>query len=361
MARATDPAPESPESTASATNLWPWPPRHAFFLAPVILLVLVVVLAVTSVVAGWPHHRYDGPVVLGIVILSLLPVILLFVQTLVASNVSASISLPGVSLSLAGASETAAVGVRTTTLAENLDTPQSAPLTRTSLRSVLRALRQAHDSEVTVVDLRQGRTWWESRLFILVAGAARRDRPQVIAFVGDRNGSSGTFLGWAPPSRLLALHLPANPALAEAYERAQVEATKWQMGVPGPQVPGGGTPYVTLPWDSTQFYLPTMEDDTSDPAFAFELFLQRQLDQQPAPPPREYVTIQRLLQLYEPALVTDSVDAQADDSAWAQMLATTSRRFFALTTAGHFKTLVPRDALVAAVVARLVATHNQRA
>ncbi|MGW4873925.1 hypothetical protein [Streptomyces chartreusis] len=360
MAGASGPATAGADTASSARlRLWPWSAKAAIFLAPVILVALVVTIAISSILAGWPQHRYDGPILLGIVLLSLLPVILLFVQTLAASNVSASIQLPGVSLSFAGASESAAVSVRTATLAENLDTPEDVPFAQTSLRSVLRALRRAHDSDVTVVDLRQGHTWWETRLFILVAGAARRDRPQVIAFVGDRNGRPGAFLGWASPSRLLDMHLSAVPALAEAYERARVEAMKWELGLPGPRLAPTGIPYVTLPWDNTQFYLPSVVDERPDPAFAFELFLQQSLDQ-PSPEPRQHVTVQRLMLLYEPVLVTDSIDAQADDSAWAQMLAASPRRFFAVTTAGQFKSLVPRDALIAALVARLVAARNEQ-
>ncbi|MFE7077105.1 hypothetical protein ACFU96_44175 [Streptomyces sp. NPDC057620] len=347
--------------SGSPVRLWPWSAKAALFLAPVILVALVVTIAITNVLAGWPQHRYDGRILLGIVILSLLPVILLFVQTLAASN--GSIQLPGVSLSFAGISEAAAGNVRTTTLTENLDTPEDVPVVQTSLRSVLRALRRAHDSDVTVVDLRQGHTWWETRLFILVAGAARRDRPQIIAFVGDRNGRPRVFLGWASPSQLLDMHLSADPTLAEAYEHARVDALKWELGTPAPRLSAAGipnTPYVTLPWNNTEFYLPSLMDERPDPAFAFELFLQQVLDQQSTEPPK-HVTVQRLLQLYEPVLVTDSVDAQAGDSAWAQMLATSPRRFFAVTAVGQFKSLVPRDALVAAMVARLVAAQNEQA
>jgi hypothetical protein len=202
------------------------------------------------------------------------------------------------------------------------------------------------------VDLRQGRTWWETRLFILVAGAARRGRPAAIAFIGDRNGRAGAYLGWATPSRLLDMHISADPGLGEAHDRAASSAAWWQIGTPpSPRQPG--TPYVTLPWNNQPFYLPFLADESPDPAFALELFLQQELDTRPEGQ-QQFVSVQRLLQLYEPILMTDSVDSHADDATWAHLLALSPRRYFALTNAGAFKTLVPRDSLLAALVVRMV-------
>jgi hypothetical protein len=69
------------------------------------------------------------------------------------------------------------------------------------------------------------------------------------------------------------------------------------------------------------------------------------------------VTIQRLLQLYEPALVTDSIDMHADVDAWVKLLGRSQQRFFAVTTADVFNALVPRHALIAALVARLAESN----
>lgn len=151
--------------------VWPWSPKLAVLLVPAVLLILGVTIVITRTAASWPSQRLEGWVLLAIVALSLLPVILLLVQTLATRG--GTIQVAGVSLSFAQVSEKVASTLRITTLAENLGTPDDAPVAQSSLRSILRALRRAHDSEVTVVDLRRGRTWWETRLFILVVGAAR--------------------------------------------------------------------------------------------------------------------------------------------------------------------------------------------
>lgn len=338
-------------------QLWPWSSRAALLMVPVTFLGLLLLLAATRADARWPGDRHEGWVLLGLLVLSLLPVILLLAETLATTG--GAVTLPGVSVSFARTSELAASGLRSTTLAGNLGGEANDPLAQTSLRSILRALRAAHDSDVTVVDLRQGRTWWETRLFILVAGAARQGRPQAIAFVGDRNAQRGVFLGWAAPARLRDVYAASVPDLGQAYTSALARAAQWQLGQPGPTPlqPGAHT-VVTLPWNGAQLHLPPLVDDVPDPAFAFELFLQQELDHR-TDHIRQHVTTQRLFELFDPVLITDGVDVDAADDAWARVLAARPQPFFALTSAGTLKSLVPRDALMAALVARLVTAQDR--
>jgi hypothetical protein len=339
-------------SADSRLALWPWSAKVALLVVPTVLLVLLVAVAIIRAVAGWPTTQFQGWVLLAIVVLSLLPVILLLAQAMASRG--GTLQLPGLSLSFASVSQEVASSLRTTTLAENLGTPDNAPVYQSSMPSILRALRRARDSEATVIDLRRGHTWWETRLFLLVAGAARRDRPQAIAFIADRNGKPGAYLGWAPPSRLLDRHMTAVPEFGEAYNRALSSAAQWQIGMSQPGTP----PSVKLPWNNAVFWLPPMMDESPDPEYALELFLQQDLDGRPEEL-RRFVTIQRLLELYEPVLMTDSVDVEADDAGWARLLASNPRRYFGLTATDTFKALVPRDSLLAVLVARMIEAGRQ--
>jgi hypothetical protein len=331
--------------------------KVAFVTVPVILALLLAGYGISRTATSWPPGRYDGWVLLGIVILSVLPILLLVLQALAAWG--AKLALPGgVSLSFAAAVETTGVTVPTTAMTENLGTADDISVEQSTLRSVLRALRRARDSDAIVVDLRQGLTWWESRLFLLIAGAAQRDRPQAVAFVGQCGGRRQVFLGWATPNQLLDLHLRAVPTLAYVYAQARASAARWRVGVLAPPYPGTA-PTVTYPWDTTnqQQSLPLLQDELADPEFALELYLQQQLDLN-HPELRTPVTITRLQELYQAELVTDSVDADADDATWARLLATRPERFFAITKDGKFSRLVARDALVTTMLARLVAAQQ---
>jgi hypothetical protein len=324
-------------------------------LTPVILVALVVGHGVARAILDWPDPRYGGWVLLGIVLLSILPVLLVLDELLATAG--GSVKVAGVAVSFAATSQELADRVPSATLTENLQTSDDAPVSQSSLRSILRALRSAHDSEVTIVDLRRGQTWWESRLFILVSGAARTGRPQAIAFVGDRNGQEGVFLGWAPPAQLLEAHMSGVPELAHAFAASRAMAELWRLADGTKAAPG--VPAVTLSWQG-QLQLPDVDRDTPDPAFAEELFLQLLLDDDPRPEFRRHVTIQRLLQLYEAVLITDHVDVDGTDEAWVELLRRSQQRFFAMTKAGVFKGLVPRDALISALVTRLTVTSAGR-
>ena len=339
-------APRSPQG-----ELWPWTPRLAIVLAPVILVVLVIGVAILRSTADWPSDAYQGWTTLAVVLLALLPILLVVIQLI--AKTGGELKVAGVALSFAAASQEAAAAVRTTTLEENLGASAGEAVERTSLSSVLRALRRARDSDVTVIDLRAGHTWWESRLLILVAGAARRERPQTLAFVGDRNGRRSIFLGWASPSRLLDLHLASDPSLAKAYFTAVTKAAQWELGVPQP----GAPECVLLPWNSQQRLCLPPSDASPDPGFAFELFLQGTLEIGPVREP-SFVTIARLQQLYEAALVTDHVEAGSRDEVWIDALRREQRPFFAVTADGRLKSIVPREALLTALVIRLAETDS---
>jgi hypothetical protein len=61
---------------------------------------------------------------------------------------------------------------------------------------------------------------------------ARRESPQAMAFIGDRNGKQCAYLVWAPPACLLDGHVTAVPDFGEAYDLALSNAAQWQIGTP---------------------------------------------------------------------------------------------------------------------------------
>jgi hypothetical protein len=102
-----------------------------------------------------------------------------------------------------------------------------------------------------------------------------------------------------------------------------------------------------------------MLDEEADPKYAFELYLQEELDRLAVSDPttRTFVTVSRVHQLYCSALVKDSIEDNAEIEDWIRLLAGPSQRFFALTSSGVLRTLVPRDALLAATIGTM--SHSQ--
>ena len=87
--------------------------------------------------------------------------------------------------------------------------------------------------DVALIDLGEGREWWQTRLLLLTAGSVRLGNPRVLVFLATVSGRSKQFVAWATPRELLRAHLTnASPELQLAYRRGQAQAAQWVLGEP---------------------------------------------------------------------------------------------------------------------------------
>ncbi len=70
----------------SADRLWPLKARTALLSVPVILLVLPGIVAVLRGTLGWPSNESEGVVLLGIIVLSLLPILLALIDLAIVGS-----------------------------------------------------------------------------------------------------------------------------------------------------------------------------------------------------------------------------------------------------------------------------------
>lgn len=85
---------------------------------------------------------------------------------------------------------------------------------------IIQGLRRARTAKIVVVSLEDGHAWWESRLLILCAGAARLGQPRVIVFTATHQGKVNQFVGWAHPNDVRDRILDANPDFVTAHDTA---------------------------------------------------------------------------------------------------------------------------------------------
>lgn len=95
---------------------------------------------------------------------------------------------------------------------------RAGPVNDSSSSQVLASLEDAVKNEVVIVDLEEGQGWWERRLLVLLAGAARLGRPRAAVFLGTINGRSRHFLGWAYSRELLHNLRRADERYLRIYE-----------------------------------------------------------------------------------------------------------------------------------------------
>jgi hypothetical protein len=215
-------------------RLWPYSRRAALLAAPLILLALLLTAAISK-----PALLNDRLFILIVVGLSLLPVALTVLDTLIQGG--AVLEYKGAKLIL---SSTVQVSQSSISVPTNVAVP-SQPVSDSGTGEILDSLRAAVDKDVAVVDLGNGREWWETRLLVLIAGAARLDRPRVIVFTATDGGMPEQFEGWGRPVDLLRQLLHADRRYQSSYARARAAANQWALiepAVPGAPAAAGWVP-----------------------------------------------------------------------------------------------------------------------
>ena len=195
---------------------------------------------------AWPTAKTDNLLLIGILILGLIPIALVLIYALLQRG--GSLSFQGVKIDLA-ATTSPAVAFRIDT---NIGVQWEA-VSDSSSREILDALRKAVMTEVVLVDLEDGTAWWETRLFVLAAGAARKGAPRALVFVATSPDRPKRFVGWASPRALVEACLdernPRHVTYTKVYGLAQDAGEKWQREVDklGPSPPPGAA--VATPTD----------------------------------------------------------------------------------------------------------------
>src|SRR5262249_8735120 len=195
-----------------------------------------------------------------------------------------------------------------------------APVTESDLPSIFAALGPK-GTEVGVIDLEQGQAWWETRLLILVAGAARLGKPPGTGFIANDGGTPGVFQGWAPPEPLLAALLQAEIEFRKSFDDADAAARQ------AIQQPGHKPPAIQPAGQIINF--------TFEEKLAGEL---GKLEMQRARP----VSIVRLQELFRPVLRMKAIEETSPAETQLTAFFEGNASYIAITDKGCYKSLLPQ-------------------
>ncbi|WP_189956577.1 hypothetical protein [Streptomyces alanosinicus] len=269
--------------------------------------------AVLRATAGWPSDKHENLVLIGILILALIPIFLVVLGT--ASSVQAF----GLRLQFPEARHE----VREVAVSPSMGLLPGIALIDSSTAEIIETLRNATRNEVAVVDIEDGTAWWESRLLVLCAGAARLQRPKAIVFLATMGDSGpGVYRGWAPPADLLG-QLLARPDLASAYHRAMLKYRQAQE------------PPASLRTDHERYSFIPERLLAAEVGQEFEVHGNQRL-----------VTVARLDELFEPVLRRAAADVDATpgtSESWEQRILSTEDAFVALTRCGRYQGMFSRE------------------
>ncbi|MDH4135456.1 MAG: hypothetical protein OEW09_01890, partial [Anaerolineae bacterium] len=207
-------------------KMWPFKPRTSFAISISILVLSLIVLAISRTTYSWPSQESERTVLLGIFVLSLIPLLLRLADVVIERG--AVVEVKGVKIDFSQVQTAATPGI---TIPANIGVTGQA-VTDSSTNEILDALRQATACEVVIINLEEGEAWWETRLLVLLAGAVRLNRPEKVVFVGMDGGINECFQGWGHPYKLLRRLLEAHPQYVRSYQAVLAAARQWELVEP---------------------------------------------------------------------------------------------------------------------------------
>ncbi len=324
-----------------AARFWPFGAQAALLSVPGVLVVLVVAILVLRSAFKWPGPGSDALLLTGVLVLSLLPLGLSLLDVLASRG--GSLEYAGLKIDFAAVIKSAP----SVTLAPNIGVP-GVPVPDSASASILDTLRTAVANDIVVVDLGDGRAWWETRLLVLSSGGARLGRPQVIVFVATEHEASNRFVGWSTPIRLATMLLRADARSRESYNAALAATRQWELI---PPIPGGGLPPTPASAQGLAQTNPWIAYDGLEPnELAMEQYLAADFGSKLEPPARGGITLSRLNELFAPVLHTETIDERwAPDRRLGAFLASDSP-YVALVDRGGYVGLLSRTAGLSAIL-----------
>ena len=185
-------------------------------IALAVFVGVIAVFAILSQLTGWPHKDSGWPtVVILALVLAFLPAAARTLDFFAQSR--ATIEAPfGVKINFAAAVVSEA---RAMVLPDNI-LQQGQSLNESSLEELDRATREATAQSVVVIDLGDGRAWYETRLFAAAATAAELGAPRIMVLVGQCSGRPQQMGGWIRPADLVKGLVQRDHAYARVRRHA---------------------------------------------------------------------------------------------------------------------------------------------
>lgn len=186
-------------------RFWPFKPRASIAATILTLATLVVILIILQGTVSWPNKESQTMVLVGVLLLSLLPILLALVDVIIERG--AVIGYAGVTIDFSRVPQFGGYGF---TVPVNIGLRAQA-VTDSSTTEIIDTLEKSTSCDVVIIDLESGQAWWETRLLVLLAGAVRLKKPDKLVFIGRDSGTDRCFQGWSHPYELLPHLLEANP------------------------------------------------------------------------------------------------------------------------------------------------------
>ena len=333
----------------SDNKFWPYKPKISIVIAIILAIVLIIIMGVLRATVNWPSDASTNTVVIGILLLSLLPVLLAILDIIIGKG--GSIGYKEFKIDFGKVQQSGLSGF---TIPANIGVP-GLPVADSATSNILETLRQATSTSIVVVDLEDGHAWWETRLLVLISGAERLRKPDKIVFVATEEGRQRIFQGWAEPEDLLQQLLKEDEKYLRGFYAARAAAKQWELYGPLELTPPNT--YFQMPplpvWIQSRIAMNhswmafSIENGLPNELLA-EQYLQNELGNaiEQSPEGSKHISIARLNAVFKPILIKQAIDTTWTNEKQTNTFFTNDTDFIAITENGKYSTLVPKLSLI---------------
>ena len=321
----------------TSRRLWPFSPRTSVISAAAVLAGLLLLVAVFRALLDWPSAQSENIVLIGVVLIGLLPIALAVFDAIIDRG--AIIEYAGVTIDFSRSRE---VGTHGFTVPANIGV-RGESVADSGTTEILDALKSATANDIVIINLEDGRAWWETRLLVLLAGAERLGKPEIVVFVGKDARKDQQFLGWAYAKDLLPCLAEAHLEYPRSLQAARAAASQWELMEP--IAPGGDLQQP--PWLSGtlasqhQWMVFDYATGLRNPLLA-EQFLQSDLGSKvESQEGARHITIARLEDLFRPVLNREFIELSWDSERQINEFFQSDSNYLAITSIGKYLNLVP--------------------
>lgn len=339
-------------------KFWPFRPRTSIIWSIALLVGLLFVLTLLKKYGVWViSDKTDTAVLIGIVLVSLLPVLLALVDVIIERG--GTIEYGGLKIDF---SQIPKFGKSGLTVPTNIGLPNQ-PLDSSATPDILELLLKTASCDVVIIDLVEGDKWWETRLLVLLSGAVRLKKPGKIVFTGKVAGTDMIFLGWSHPDELLPRLLKDkdHPQYLRSYHAAKASARQWELVVPveqtDPATPGATPP--KFAWMKKNLATIYNFDPFDDRGLPKELLAEQLLAYDLGRKVEgveeiKRVSLERLGDLFCPVLRKESIDENWPAERQLSVFLNSESDYIAVTQNGKYSAIVSRLTALNAIVRTLI-------
>ena len=344
----------------SEQRFWPYKPKVSIITAITLLILLLLTIGILRSTIGWPSDNSTNTVLIGILLISLLPVLLAILDVIIERGGKIGYGDFKIDFSKVQSS-----GIGNITVPANIGVPGQA-VTDSGTMDILKALRESTANSIVIIDLEDGQAWWETRLLVLLSGAVRSGCPDKIVFVATKSGRQQSFIGWASAGKLLNCLLKPNTKYQRPYQVAMAIYAQWRLVTPlYPVPPQNAQLPQALIWmqgEAKNRQWMAFDNNTGLPnEFFEEQVLQNELGREiESIEGGKCITISGLGNLFESVLNRGHIDKNWSTEEQMKGYFEDDEPFIAITENGKYTSLVSRLAVFNELLKTLVSDTNNK-